>query len=59
MADTFDIVGAILSFEMGDLDESEIIELGQQLYDSGLWLQLQGSYGRMVQSMIDQGLIST
>lgn len=54
---SYDEVGAIIAFENGELGEDETLELFQHLVDSGLAWKLQGSYGRMAQNLIDQGLI--
>ena len=54
---SYDEVGAIIAFENGELGEDETLELFQHLIDSGLAWKLQGSYGRMAQNLIDQGLI--
>ena len=51
-----DQVDKIIAFEQGDLDEDGIIQLFQELIDSGLVWQLQGSYGRMARALIDEGL---
>lgn len=53
----FDQVGAIIAFESGELDEEGTLKLFQHLVDTGLAWQLQGSYGRTAQSLIEQGLI--
>lgn len=55
----YDELGAIMAYEGGDLDDESTLELFQHLVDSGLVWQLQGSYGRMAQSLIDQGLINS
>jgi hypothetical protein len=52
-----DQVSQIMAYEQGELDEEQTIELFQSLLDSGLVFQLQGSYGRMAQALIDAGLI--
>jgi hypothetical protein len=53
-----DICGKIIEFEDGELGEEETIELFQELVDSGLAWQLQGSYGRAAAALIDAGLVS-
>lgn len=50
------IVDDIIAYESGELNEEQVIELFQKLIDSGQAWQLQGSYGRMAQSLIDNGL---
>jgi hypothetical protein len=50
-----DQVDKIMAFESGELDEEGILELFQELIDSGLAWQLQGSYGRIAQNLIDAG----
>lgn len=53
---TFDTVGFIMAFEAGDIeDEQEVIEGFQELIDSGVVWQLQGSYGRMAARLIEAG----
>ncbi len=51
-----DITSKIISYENGELDSDETIELFQYLIDSGLVFQLQGSYGRMAGDLVKQGL---
>jgi len=50
-----DQVDKIIAFEQGNLDEDGIIQLFQELIDSGLVWQLQGSYGRMARNLIEAG----
>lgn len=50
-----DQVDKIMAFEQGDLDFEGTVELFQDLIDSGLAWQLQGSYGRMANSLIENG----
>lgn len=49
------IVDKIVEFEMGLLDDDNIVALFQELIDSGMAWQLQGSYGRMATSLIEEG----
>lgn len=55
MSTPYDVTGAIIAFEQGDLGEEEVIELFQHLIDTGLAWSLQGSYGRAAHSLISQG----
>ena len=50
-----DQVDKIMAFEQGNLDEEGVIELFQDLIDSGLAWKLQGSYGRMARNLIEAG----
>ncbi len=46
----------IIAYESGAMEtEEEVIALFQELIDSGLAWTLQGSYGRMAQSLIQAG----
>jgi hypothetical protein len=53
----YDVMGNIIAYEQGDLEDEEVIYLFQQLVNSGLAWQLQGSYGRMAASLIQAGTI--
>jgi hypothetical protein len=48
----------IIAFESGELNQAECIDLFQQLINSGLAWQLQGTYGRTARSLIEAGLCS-
>ena len=48
-------IDKIIAFEQGELDEEGILELFQELIDSGLAWQLQGSYGRTARALIEAG----
>ncbi len=45
----------IIAYENGELDDAEVINLFQELINSGLAWTLQGNYGRTAQAMIDAG----
>ena len=49
-------VNSIIDYESGDLDEEQTIELFQKLIDTGVIMHLQGSYQRMANDLINQGL---
>ena len=49
---------SIIAFEAGELDEEQTIALFQELCDTGTIFHLQGSYQRIAQQMIQDGLIS-
>jgi hypothetical protein len=51
-------VDAIMLLEGGDCSEEEQIEAFQALIDSGVVWQLQGSYGRAANALIEAGLCS-
>ncbi len=52
-----DIASKIIEYECGDLDDGAVIDLFQELLDSGLCWRLQGHYGRMAQALLDNGFI--
>ena len=47
----------MMAFENGELDEEQTVALFQQLVDSGMAWQLQGSYGRTAHNLIQKGLV--
>ena len=51
-----DQVSKIIAYECGELGDQESIDLFQELINSGLAWQLQGSYGRTAQALIHAGL---
>lgn len=52
MADLFQ---KIIDYEDGQLELEQIIELFQEIIDTGLVWQLQGHYGRTAKDLIEQG----
>jgi hypothetical protein len=50
-----DLVDAIIALESGDLSQDETIALFQNLINSGLVWQLQGTYGRTARQLIEAG----
>ena len=50
------MVGLAEGFEEGT--EEQIIEAWQYLHDTGLAYKLQGRFGRMAQSLLEQGVIN-
>jgi len=52
-----DMVGKIMDYEAGQLCDDAIIELFQELVDTGMAWQLQGSYGRTASALINAGYV--
>tara|TARA_B100000287_G_scaffold330085_1_gene314669 strand:+ start:177 stop:359 length:183 start_codon:yes stop_codon:yes gene_type:complete len=52
-----ELVNKIMSFESGEMEESEVYAFFQFLIDTGLIYGLQGSYQRTAQQLLDAGLI--
>jgi hypothetical protein len=48
----------IIAFENGELDDEQIVTLFQALCDTGMIYDLQGSYQRVAEQLIAEGLIS-
>ena len=53
-----DIVGQIMAFERGELENTEVYALFQSLVDSGMIYSLQGSYQRVAQDLLLAGEIT-
>ena len=53
-----DIVGAIIDFESGNLDDAGVLTLFQHLVDTGMVWHLQGNYGRAANTLLERGLIT-
>jgi hypothetical protein len=52
------VIEAIIEYENGTLDEDGIIDLFQQLVDTGAAWSLQGHYGRTAAALIEAGYIT-
>lgn len=53
-----DNIDFIIAVEDGSITEEQFEANAQAFVDSGVWRHLQGSWQRVVQSWIDQGLIT-
>ena len=53
-----DVVGMIMDFESGSLDDKNILVLFAELIKTKMAYSLQGSYGRTATELIRQGYIS-
>lgn len=51
-----EVVNDVMAYEAGNLSQDQTIIFFQKLIDTGLVLQLQGSYGRLAKQLIDAGL---
>jgi len=58
MNETYDLTGAIIAYEQGDLDEAGSLELFQELVNNGMAWTLQGHYGRTAAALIEAGHIT-
>lgn len=52
-----DLTSQVIAYESGDLDFDETIELFEELYETGMLWQLQGSYQRAFMDMVQAGHI--
>ena len=57
MAGNMDVVGQIMAFEQGELNNEEVFALFQFLLDSGMIHSLQGSYQRMAEELLLAGKV--
>ena len=48
----------LIKYENGELDDEQVVNFFQDLYDSGVWVQLQGSYQRKMNELVQAGLVS-
>ena len=49
------MINQVIAYEQGELDEEGIIDMFQELINSGLAWKMQGSYGRTAKALIDAG----
>ena len=54
----YDLVGAIMSYEQGDLSARGTLDLFAHLIKTGMAWTLQGAYGRAAASLIEQDYIT-
>lgn len=57
MPKAYDVTGAIIDYESGELDAEGTRTLFQHLVNSGLAWRLQGHYGRTAKALIEAGEI--
>ena len=58
MTNQLALMSKILDYEMGILEDDQIVELFQELVNTGLAWTLQGSYGREAIVFLEQGVIN-
>lgn len=56
--DTEDLVGDIMRYEDGTMDETEAVAFFSRLMKAGMIPHLQGSYGRGAQALVEYGYLS-
>lgn len=49
---------AIVAYELGELDEDGVLDLFQDLVNTGIAWRLQGHYGRTAAHLIEVGLVT-
>ena len=49
-------IDKIIAYESGEMTQEEMVEFFQELIDSGMAWELQGSYGRMARALIEDGI---
>lgn len=50
-------IDALMRYEQDDMPDEEIIDLFQDLVDTGYAWKLQGHYGRTAMALIEQGYV--
>ena len=51
------LMSQLIDYEAGILEEDDMVELFENLYETGLLWQLQGHYQRTFQDLVDSGSI--
>lgn len=54
-----DTVSKIMRYEGGEMSQAEMVDFFQEIVDTGLVWQLQGSYGRTAAALIEAGYVHT
>lgn len=54
----FDLVGAIMDYETGNLGDRGIVELFSHLVETGQAWTLQGHYGRTAAALLEAGVLN-
>jgi hypothetical protein len=52
------LVGQIVEYESGEMGQAEMVQFFQEIVNSGMAWELQGSYGRTAMNLIEAGLVS-
>ncbi len=52
------VLGTLIQYEEGELDDTETLDLFQELVNTGIVWELQGSYGRTAQALLEAGDIT-
>lgn len=47
----------LMAFEEGELDTDGVVELFQELVNTGMAWRLQGNYGRIAAMLVEQGVV--
>ena len=53
-----DLTSKIISYEQGDMEFDDIVNLFQELVDNGMAWTLQGHYGRTAEALIQEGFVT-
>lgn len=53
-----ELLDKMVAYEAGNLTMQEMVDLFQQLVDSGDVWKLQGFYGRTAKALIEEGLVT-